>query len=96
MSVLRLPAASCSAAGDIHPDISARLYGCASPLPPALGVSTLLDLGCGTGRDANLLLRLVGEHGRVIGVDMTPEQLDVARRHRDWYAARSSTVAACC
>ncbi len=73
---------------DIHPDISARFYGCGSPLPPVLGGCTVLDLGCGTGRDAYLLSRLVGEHGRVIGVDMTPEQLDVARRHRDWHAAR--------
>lgn len=73
---------------DIHPEISARFYGCGSPLPPALEGCTVLDLGCGTGRDVFLLSRLVGEGGRVIGVDMTPEQLDVARRHRDWHAER--------
>ncbi|MGQ0798613.1 MAG: methyltransferase domain-containing protein [Pseudomarimonas sp.] len=73
---------------DIHPDISARFYGCGSPLPSVLAGCTVLDLGCGTGRDAYLLSRLVGEHGRVIGVDMTPEQLEVARRHRDWHARR--------
>jgi len=73
---------------DIHPEVSARFYGCGSPLPPALDGCTVLDLGCGTGRDVYLLSRLVGEHGRVIGVDMTPEQLDVARRQRDWHAER--------
>lgn len=73
---------------DIHPEVSARFYGCGSPLPPALEGRTVLDLGCGTGRDVFLLSRLVGEQGRVIGVDMTPEQLDVARRHRDWHAER--------
>jgi len=73
---------------DIHPEISARFYGCGSPLPPALDGCTVLDLGCGTGRDVYLLSRLVGEHGRVIGVDMTPEQLATARRHQDWHAAR--------
>jgi arsenite methyltransferase len=73
---------------DLHPEIQARFYGCGSPLPPALEGATVLDLGCGTGRDAYLLSRLVGEQGRVIGIDMTPEQLDVAERHRDWHAER--------
>lgn len=73
---------------DIHPEILDRFYGCGSPLPPRLEGCTVLDLGCGTGRDVYLLSRLVGETGRVIGVDMTPEQLAVAQRHRDWHAQR--------
>ncbi|MGZ0076167.1 methyltransferase domain-containing protein [Methylomonas sp. YC3] len=48
----------------------------------------MLDLGCGTGRDCYLLSKLVGASGRVIGVDMTPEQLEVAVRHRNWHAER--------
>lgn len=73
---------------DVHPEIKARFYGCGSPLPPALAGMTVLDLGCGTGRDVYLLSRLVGESGRVIGIDMTAEQLAVARAHADWHAAR--------
>ncbi len=73
---------------DLHPEVVDRFYGCGSPLPPALDGATVLDLGCGTGRDVYLLSRLVGEHGRVIGVDMTPEQLEIAARHRDWHAER--------
>lgn len=73
---------------DIHPEVSERFYGCGSPLPPAVAGCTVLDLGCGTGRDAFLLSRLVGPDGRVVGIDMTTEQLDVARRHRDWHAER--------
>ncbi|HEY5612238.1 MAG TPA: methyltransferase domain-containing protein [Lysobacter sp.] len=73
---------------DVHPEVTERFYGCGSPLPPALDGMTVLDLGCGTGRDVYLLSRLVGEHGRVIGVDMTPEQLEVAVRHQRWHAAR--------
>lgn len=73
---------------DIHPEIRERFYGCGLPLPPALNGCTVLDLGCGTGRDCYVLSRLVGEHGRVIGVDMTPEQLAIARRHREWHAER--------
>jgi arsenite methyltransferase len=73
---------------DVHPEVKDRFYGCGSPLPPALEGRTVLDLGCGTGRDVYLLSRLVGESGRVIGVDMTPEQLEVATRHQDWHAQR--------
>lgn len=70
----------------LHPEVKERFYGCGSPIPPALEGATVLDLGCGAGRDVYLLSRLVGEHGRVIGVDMTPQQLAVAQRHRDYHA----------
>jgi arsenite methyltransferase len=73
---------------DVHPEVRDRFYGCGSPLPPALEGKTVLDLGCGTGRDVYLLSRLVGESGHVIGVDMTPEQLQVATRHQAWHAER--------
>ncbi|WP_415878820.1 methyltransferase domain-containing protein [Methylomonas sp. TEB] len=72
----------------LHPEVLERFYGCGSPLPPALTGKTVLDLGCGTGRDCYLLSKLVGATGRVIGVDMTPEQLEVAVRHRNWHAER--------
>lgn len=66
----------------IEPEILDRFYGCGSPIPAALEGCTVLDLGCGTGRDVYLCSKLVGEKGRVIGVDMTEEQLDVAQRHQ--------------
>ena len=44
---------------------------------------TVLDLGCGAGRDVYLASRLVGPNGHVIGVDMTDEQLEIARRNLD-------------
>jgi SAM-dependent methyltransferase len=72
----------------LHPEVVERFYGCGSPLPPALYDCTVLDLGCGSGRDCYLLSKLVGEEGRVIGVDMTPQQLETAARHRDWHAER--------
>lgn len=67
--------------GRIHPEVLEKFYGCGSPIPYDLEGRVVLDLGCGSGRDAYLLSRLVGPRGRVIGVDMTPEQLEVARRH---------------
>jgi SAM-dependent methyltransferase len=64
-------------------EVTDKFYGCGSPIPPVLEGTTVLDLGCGAGRDAFILSRLVGPSGRVIGVDMTEEQLAVASRHRD-------------
>ncbi|MEW6330604.1 MAG: methyltransferase domain-containing protein [Pseudomonadota bacterium] len=66
---------------EIHPEVIAKFYGCGSPIPPDLMGRTVLDLGSGSGRDCFILSKLVGPEGRVIGVDMTPEQLDTARRH---------------
>lgn len=83
-----MPASIRALLADVHPEVITRFYGCGSPLPPALEGLTVLDLGCGSGRDAYLLSRLVGERGRVIGVDMTPAQLEVARRHQAWHAER--------
>lgn len=73
---------------DVHPEVVSRYYGCGSPLPSALEGCTVLDLGCGSGRDCYLLSRLVGESGKIIGVDMTEEQLEIAKRHTDWHAER--------
>ncbi len=73
---------------DIHPEVVSRFYGCGSPLPPGLEGCTVLDLGCGSGRDCYLLSRLVGPQGRVIGVDMTEAQLEVAQSHLDWHTRR--------
>lgn len=70
----------------LHPEVVERFYGCGSPIPPALDGATVLDLGCGAGRDCYLLSALVGPQGRVIGVDMTPEQLAAAKRHRSYHA----------
>ena len=67
----------------IDDEILTRFYGCGSPLPPLLEGMTVLDLGCGTGRDVYVAARLVGEEGHVIGIDMTDEQLEVAMRHEE-------------
>jgi ubiquinone/menaquinone biosynthesis C-methylase UbiE len=67
----------------VEDEVMARFYGCGSPIPDALEGCTVLDLGCGTGRDSFVLSKLVGETGEVIGVDMTDEQLNVARQYQD-------------
>jgi arsenite methyltransferase len=65
---------------EIPREVTDRFYGCGSPIPASATGATVLDLGCGTGRDAFLASRLVGPAGRVIGIDMTPQQLAVAER----------------
>jgi arsenite methyltransferase len=66
---------------EIPREVTDRFYGCGSPIPAAVAGATVVDLGCGTGRDAFLASRLVGPAGRVIGIDMTPQQLAVAERN---------------
>jgi SAM-dependent methyltransferase len=66
---------------DIPEDANLGL-GCGNPtaiaeIEPG---QVVLDLGSGAGMDAFLAARRVGEEGRVIGVDMTPEMLARARR----------------
>ncbi|MGH8223355.1 MAG: methyltransferase domain-containing protein [Woeseiaceae bacterium] len=70
----------------IHPEVLSRYYGCGLVCPPLLRDCRVLDLGCGSGRDVYALAQLVGAAGEVVGVDMTPEQLAVARRHHDFHA----------
>lgn len=70
---------------NIHDVVQAKFYGCGSPIPPSIEGCTVLDLGCGTGRDAFILSQLVGESGQVIGVDMTDEQLSVANQYLGWH-----------
>lgn len=72
----------------IHDEVQAKYYGCGLVLPEALAGCRVLDLGCGAGRDCYLLSQLVGETGRVVGVDMTEPQIDVAERHRKFHARR--------
>lgn len=73
---------------EVNPEITQRFYGCGSPIPPALEGCTVLDLGCGTGLDVYIASKLVGESGRVIGVDMTEDQLAFARKYQDEMAEK--------
>lgn len=57
--------------------------GCGNPVALASikEGETVLDLGSGGGLDCFLAAKKVGEKGKVIGVDMTPEMIDRARRN---------------
>ncbi|HMY38027.1 MAG TPA: methyltransferase domain-containing protein [Marinagarivorans sp.] len=70
----------------LHPAVVERYYGCGLVCPSDLSGLRVLDLGCGAGRDVFLLSQLVGEGGEVVGVDMTSEQLAVARDYQAYHA----------
>ena len=83
-----IPAAHKKILATLEPEVLEKYYGCGVCVPDAIAGLTVLDLGSGSGRDAYLLSKLVGEHGHVIGVDMTEPQLAVARRHVAAHTAR--------
>lgn len=67
----------------VVPDGANLGLGCGNPqviagLRPG---EVVLDLGSGAGFDCFLASRQVGDSGRVIGVDMTPEMIDKAREN---------------
>lgn len=80
-SMESFPPAHRAVLAEIDSEILDKFYGCGSPIPPAIDGCRVLDLGCGSGRDVYLASKLVGPDGFVIGVDMTDEQLAVARKH---------------
>ncbi len=82
------PPAVRAALANVHDEVRARYYGCGLVAPEAVEGLSILDLGSGSGQDAYLLAQMVGEEGRVVGVDATPEQLAVATRHLEWHRER--------
>ncbi|MDZ7802697.1 arsenite methyltransferase [Thiohalophilus sp.] len=68
---------------DAAPDGADLGLGCGNPQAIAAlqAGETVLDLGSGAGFDCFLAARAVGDSGRVIGVDMTPEMLAKAREN---------------
>lgn len=69
----------------VHDEVHERYYGCGLVVPEVLRGCSVLDLGCGAGRDVYVLSQMVGAEGAVAGVDMTPAQLAVARKHVDYH-----------
>jgi 2-polyprenyl-3-methyl-5-hydroxy-6-metoxy-1,4-benzoquinol methylase len=74
---------------NIHDDVLAKYYGCGLCLPSYdLTGAHILDLGCGAGRDVYIASQLVGPTGKVVGIDMTVEQLQVAKSTQEYHAKK--------
>ena len=72
----------------IPDEVLERDYGCGDPSRHLREGETVLDLGSGTGKICFIAAQVVGPTGRVIGVDMTDEMLQVARRNAPVVAER--------
>jgi arsenite methyltransferase len=72
----------------IPPEVIERDYGCGDPSRHLHAGETVLDLGSGTGKICFIASQAVGAAGRVIGIDMTDEMLEVARRNAPLVAER--------
>ncbi len=69
-------------------EVLERDYGCGDPSRHLREGETVLDLGSGTGKICFIAAQVVGPTGHVIGIDMTPEMLEVARRNAPIVADR--------
>jgi len=67
----------------IMEEIKDKYYGCGSPMPHVLEEQTMLDLGCGSGRDVYILSKLAGQGGFIHGIDMTANQIEVAKKYQE-------------
>jgi len=72
----------------IPAEVIEKDYGCGDPSKWLKAGETVLDLGSGTGKICFIAAQVVGESGTVIGVDMTDEMLEVAKRNAPLVAAR--------
>ena len=66
---------------DMPGEVILASAGCGNPtaLADLKPGEVVLDLGSGGGIDCFLASRAVGPQGRVLGIDMTPEMIDLAR-----------------
>ncbi|MFP6859317.1 MAG: methyltransferase domain-containing protein [Roseibacillus sp.] len=72
----------------IPAEVIEKDYGCGDPSKYLNPGETVLDLGSGTGKICFIASQVVGPEGRVIGVDMTDDMLEVARRNAPVVAER--------
>jgi arsenite methyltransferase len=72
----------------IPTEVIERDYGCGDPSRYLREGETVVDLGSGTGKICFIAAQIVGPRGKVIGVDMTDEMLEVARRNAPIVAER--------
>lgn len=69
-------------------EVIERDYGCGDPSKHLRAGEVVVDLGSGTGKICFIAAQIVGAEGKVIGVDMTDEMLEVARRNAPIVAER--------
>ena len=66
----------------IPQEVLDRDYGCGDPSKYVRPGDTVLDLGSGGGKICFIASQVVGKEGRVIGVDMNDEMLELAEKSK--------------
>ncbi len=69
-------------------EIIQKDYGCGDPSRFVREGDVVLDLGSGSGKICYMAAQIVGEQGRVIGVDMNDDMLTLARKYQPEMAAK--------
>lgn len=72
----------------IPQEVLDRDYGCGDPSRYLKRGETVLDLGSGGGKICFIAAQIVGPEGRIIGVDMTDDMLELARAAHPTVAER--------
>jgi arsenite methyltransferase len=72
----------------IPKEVIDRDYGCGDPSLYVREGETVLDLGSGGGKVCFIAAQIVGEKGRVIGVDANLDMLDLARKSKEEVEAK--------
>jgi SAM-dependent methyltransferase len=69
----------------VPPSILERFVGIGNPfsIRQVQAGERVLDVGCGCGLDTFVAASLVGPTGNVVGIDLTPEMLELPRRVRE-------------
>ncbi|MFN3603642.1 MAG: methyltransferase domain-containing protein [Leptonema sp. (in: bacteria)] len=73
---------------EISTEVQAKYYGCGSPFPDLVMGLKILDIGCGAGRDVYILSKLVGENGKVYGIDLSKNQIEIAQKYIDYHTQK--------
>ena len=75
----------------IPTDAAEHSFGCGNPLEymDVQEGDVVVDLGSGAGIDVLLASHLVGESGRAIGIDMTPEMIERAQQNAEEAGAKN-------
>lgn len=85
MSDIRIPGTPSEKVAEILKEIPEEVVAgtvtTGYPFPPAMEGIRVLVLGCGTGRDAYIASKLVGDDGMVIGIDPDADKIAVARKN---------------
>ena len=76
-----IPASAREKLFNISAEIKNYFHEFGTPMPPLMEGCTVVDLCCGSGRDTYLAAQLVGEQGKVIGVEPNANRLAKAEKY---------------